>query len=56
MEDNMGVYQLLGNEVSYFTGKARAYLRFKGIDFEEVIASRKVFKEIILPRTGVARP
>ncbi len=50
----MNMYQLLGSEVSYYTGKVRAYLRFKGIDFEEVNASKKVFKEIILPKTGVA--
>jgi glutathione S-transferase len=45
-------YTLYGGEISYYTGKARAYLRYKGIPFEEVVADRAVYKEIILPRVG----
>lgn len=45
-------YLLYGAEISYFTGKARAYLRFKGIPFEERPATREVYKEIIVPRVG----
>lgn len=47
------VEQLIGAEVSYYTGKVRAYLRYKGIPFEELAATRKVYEEIIIPRTGV---
>lgn len=47
-------YQLLGADISYYTGKARAYLRYKGIPFEEVRATRDVYVKTILPRTGVA--
>ncbi len=50
----MGRQQLLGAEVSYYTGKVRAYLRYKRIDFEETVASREVYQQIILPRTGIA--
>lgn len=45
--------QLLGAEVSYYTAKVRAYLRYKNIPFDEVPASREVYKNIIVPRTGV---
>lgn len=44
---------LYGAEVSYFTGKVRAYLRWAGIPFEEVIASAHVYKTVILPAVGV---
>ncbi len=45
-------YQLLGAEVSYFTGKARSYLHFKGIPYEEVPATREVYRNQIVPRVG----
>ncbi len=48
-----GKHQLIGAEVSYYTGKVRAYLRYKGIPFEEVPASREVYQNVIIPRTGV---
>ncbi len=48
------MYQLIGAEISLYTGKVRAYLRYKDIPFEEVPASQKVYLETILPRTGVA--
>ena len=46
-------HQLLGTEVSLYTDKARAYLRFKQIPFEEVLSTRFVYKDVIVPRTGV---
>ena len=49
-----GHYRLYGGDISYFTGKARAYFRRKGIPFEELRATREVYKEIILPRVGWA--
>lgn len=45
-------YTLYGAEVSYFTGKVRAYLRYKRIPFIEVLATREVYREIIMPRVG----
>ncbi len=45
-------YVLYGGELSYYTGKARAYLRFKRQPFEERPATRAVYKEIILPNVG----
>ena len=46
-------HQLIGAPVSLYTGKARAYLRFKGIPFDEVLATQDVYRSVILPRTGV---
>jgi glutathione S-transferase len=45
-------YELYGAEASYFTGKVRAYLRYKCIPFRETLASRSVYAEVILPRVG----
>jgi glutathione S-transferase len=45
-------FQLYGGDISYFTGKVRAYLRFKAIPFVEHPATRDVYKDIILPRVG----
>jgi glutathione S-transferase len=47
------LHQLLGAEVSYYTAKVRAYLRYKAIPFEEVPATREVYRDVIVPRTGV---
>ncbi len=47
-----GAHTLYGSDISLFSGKARAYLRWKGIDFEEVPASMAVYKDIIVPRVG----
>ena len=48
----MPAYTLYGAEVSYFTGKARAYLRWRGVEFEEVLATRDIFGSVILPKVG----
>jgi glutathione S-transferase len=45
-------YQLYGGDISYFTGKVRAYLRYKSIPFVEHAATRDVYKQVILPRVG----
>jgi len=46
-------YKLIGAEVSLYSGKARSYLRYKDIPFEEVTASAEVYEKVIVPRTGV---
>ncbi|MBA4228476.1 MAG: glutathione S-transferase [Hyphomonas sp.] len=48
----MGGYTLYGAEVSYFTGKARAYLRWRGVDFCEALATQAVYRDVILPKVG----
>ncbi len=49
----MDLFKLFGTEVSLYTGKTRAYLRYKGIPFKEVLSTADVYKKIIIPRTGV---
>ena len=47
-------YALYGAEFSLYSGKARSYLRKKGIPFREINPSAREYKRFILPRTGVA--
>ncbi|MEJ6656452.1 MAG: glutathione S-transferase [Pseudomonas sp.] len=47
------MYKLIGAPVSLYTGKVRCYLQFKGITFREVLSTPQVYKELIIPRTGV---
>lgn len=48
-----GRHTLIGAEVSLYTGKVRAYLKYKKIAFDEVLSTPDVYREIIIPRTGV---
>lgn len=45
-------YILIGTEASQFSGKARAALRWKGIDFSETFATPEVYRDIIEPKIG----
>ncbi len=47
------LYTLYGAQLSLYTGKVRAYLNYKNIPYEEVFSSLKVYKKIIVPKTGV---
>ena len=40
-------YSLYGAPVSLFSGKARAYLRWKGVEFDEVLTSTDVMRELL---------
>jgi glutathione S-transferase len=46
-------YTLYGAPMSLYTGKARAYLIFKKLPYTEVFSSLKVYKNVIVPKTGV---
>jgi glutathione S-transferase len=48
----MAQYTLYGAPISYFTGKVRAYLDWKGLPYHEVLATADIFREVILPRAG----
>ena len=48
----MTPYTLYGAEISYFTGKVRAYLRWKAIPFTEVLATAEVYRAVIVPGVG----
>src|SRR3546814_15696176 len=43
---------LYGAEVSLYSGKTRAYLRYKAIPYEERLATLTVYREIIAPTIG----
>jgi hypothetical protein len=45
-------YVLIGTEASQFSGKARAYLRWNGVDFSERQATPEIYRDIIEPRIG----
>lgn len=48
----MAAYKLYGNEMSFYTGKVRAYLDWKGLSYEEILPSREIFKTVLLPNVG----
>ena len=45
-------YLLYGAQLSLYTGKARAYMRYKGLDWEEQLATPDIYKNVILPEVG----
>jgi glutathione S-transferase len=49
----MSNYILYGAEFSLYSGKARAYLNYKGVPYEEVLSTKSVYEKIIVPKTGV---
>jgi len=53
MSLNNNDYTLYGAEFSLYSGKARSYLRKKGVPFNEVKSTLSVYKSFIIPRTGV---
>ena len=46
-------YTLYGAPFSLYTGKARSYLNYKQIPYQEVLSSLGVYRKIIIPNTGV---
>lgn len=40
-------------EISYFSGKVRPALRYKGVPFFEILPTPRAYREVILPRTGL---
>ncbi|KAF1989517.1 hypothetical protein K402DRAFT_326812 [Aulographum hederae CBS 113979] len=46
-------YKLIGTEVSLYTGKARSYLRWKGVSYKSVLSSDAVYRELIKPYTHI---
>ena len=53
-------YRHFSWEHSYFSGKTRAYLRYKqrmgdlGAGFEDILATRDLIQGLLLPRSGTA--
>jgi glutathione S-transferase len=47
-------YHFYAAEISYFSGKVRPALRQKGVPFVEHLPTPAAYREVILPRTGLA--
>lgn len=45
-------YTLYSSPPSLFSGKARAYLRWKGVPFTETLVTASVMKDVLLPTIG----
>ncbi|QTD55359.1 glutathione S-transferase family protein [Parasphingorhabdus cellanae] len=45
-------HKLYAAPLSLYSGKARAYLDWKDVDYEEVLSSGEVYKDIIVPKVG----
>jgi glutathione S-transferase len=50
----MDPYLFYGTRVSYFSAKVRCALRAKGLAYREIEPRPEVYREVILPRTGLA--
>lgn len=48
----MKPYKLYVSDVSYYSGKLEAYLRYKGIAHERIEINTRIMREEILPATG----
>ena len=51
---NNNNYTLYGTEFSLYSGKVRAYLKYKNIPYQEVHPTISTYKKIIVPKTGVS--
>lgn len=45
-------HKFYGGPLSLYSGKARAYLDWKGVDYEEILSTTEVYKTIIIPKVG----
>lgn len=45
-------YSLYGSPISLYTGKVRAYLDWKGLPYEEILATAEVYRDQIVARLG----
>lgn len=43
---------LYGAPLSLFSGKARAYLDWKGVDYQEVLSTPDIYRDVIIPNVG----
>ncbi len=46
------MYRHYGSEASLYSGKTRAYLRYKDIPFEDVDATARIYRKVIVPNVG----
>src|SRR5215831_18804032 len=54
MRDRVRPYRFYASEISYFSGKVRPALRAKRVPFDEILPTTAAYREVIVPRTGLA--
>lgn len=47
-------FQFYAAEISYFSAKVRPALRYKGVPYVERLPTRAAYRQVIIPRTGLA--
>lgn len=47
-----GIYTLYGAQISNYTAKVRSYLIYKGVPFQEVVASNQIYDKLLVPVIG----
>jgi glutathione S-transferase len=47
-------FEFYAAEISYFSGKVRPALRYKAVPYVEKLPTRAAYREVIVPRTGLA--
>ena len=52
--DAAKLFQFYAAEISYFSAKVRPALRYKGIPYQEIAPSLEAYRDVIVPRTGLA--
>lgn len=51
----MAPYTLYVSDVSYYSGKLEAFLRYRGIEHRRVCINTPIMRQVILPATGVMK-
>jgi glutathione S-transferase len=54
MADSPPPFRFYAAEISYFSGKVRPALRAKRVPFDEILPTTRAYREVIVPRTGLA--
>ena len=54
MRDRVRPYRFYASEISYFSGKVRPALRAKRVPYDEILPTTAAYREVIVPRTGLA--
>jgi len=52
--DREHFYRFYGADVSYFTAKVRPALRYKRVPYVELLSTPEAYRDVIVPRTGLA--
>ena len=47
-------YRFYASEISYFSGKVRPALRSKRVPYDEILPTTAAYREVLVPRTGLA--